>query len=31
VTSSLGSLLHATVGSFGGSGRRAQNLVGLAT
>jgi len=30
VTSSLGSLIHATVGSSGGSGRRQWNLVGLA-
>jgi len=30
VTSSLGSLIHATVGGFGGTGRRPRNLVGLA-
>jgi len=30
VTSSLGSLIHATVESFGGTGRRPRNLVGLA-
>ena len=30
MTSSLGSLIQATVGSFGGSGRRPPNLVGFA-